>query len=106
MALAIKVLEDQQLSALSRLFSSSLIKELSKKGQSPLFARLAKESSVLKLTSANDPVSNLFDAAFALLKKKNYRHEYICRNCTSSCSRQRDRRSIYCWRQTAVAGWA
>ena len=84
MALAIKVLEDQQLSALSRLFSSSLIKELSKKGQSPLFARLAKESSVLKLTSANDPVSNLFDAAFALLKKKNYRHEYICRNCTSS----------------------
>lgn len=77
MSVAYKVLEDQQLSAVSRLFSSSLIRELSKKGKSSLFARLAKESSVLDLTNSDDSVGHLFDAAFSLLKRKNYRHEYI-----------------------------
>lgn len=77
MAIAHKVLEDQQLSAVSRLFSSGLIRELAKKGKSPLFARLAKESSVLELTKNDDLVRNLFDAAFSLLKRRNHRHEYI-----------------------------
>ncbi|CAA0114100.1 Uncharacterised protein [Halioglobus japonicus] len=77
MSIASKVLEDQQLSAVSRLFSSGLIRELARKGRSSLFARLAKESSVLELTSSDDLVRNLFDAAFSLLKRKNYRHEYI-----------------------------
>lgn len=72
-----KVLESQQLSAVSRLFSSNLIRELAKKGRSPLFARLANESSLLELTSSQDLVRNFFDAAFSLLKRKNYRHEYI-----------------------------
>lgn len=77
MSIAYKTLEDQQLSAISRLFSSGLIRELARKGRSPLFARLAQESSVLDLTRSDDLVRNLFDAAFSLLKRKNYRHEYI-----------------------------
>lgn len=77
MPLANKVLENHQLSAVSRLFSSSLIRELARKGRSPQFARLAKESSLLETTSSDEPIRSLFDSAFTLLKKKNYRHEYI-----------------------------
>ncbi len=77
MMLVSKTLEDQQLSAVSRLFSSGLIRELARTGRSPLLARLAKESSVLELVSSDEPVRKLFDSAFSLLKRKNYRHEYI-----------------------------
>lgn len=72
-----KVLGNQQLSAVSRLFSPSLFRELVKHGRSPLFARLANEASTLELTAPDEKVRNLFDAAFGLLKKKSYRHEYI-----------------------------
>ena len=77
MSTANKALENQQLSAISRLFSPSLIRELARKGQSPLFARLANEAYSLKLVTPHDLVRNLFDSAFALLKKKCHRHEYI-----------------------------
>ena len=71
MSLAYKVLENHQLSAVSRLFSASLIRELARKGRSPLFARLANESSLLEMIAPHDPVRNLFDSAFSLLKRKN-----------------------------------
>jgi len=77
MSLTNKMLENHQLSAVSRLFSASVIRELASKGRSPLFARLADESSLLELASPQDLVRNLFDSAFSLLKNKNYRHEYI-----------------------------
>lgn len=77
MSLASKVLENSQLSAVSRLFSASLMRELARTGRSPLFARLASESSLLDITAHDEPVRNLFDSAFSLLKRKNYRHEYI-----------------------------
>jgi hypothetical protein len=71
------VLENNQLSSISRLFSPSLIRELARKGRSPLFARLAAETQLLEFSSLQAPVRNLFDSAFSLLKRKNYRHEYI-----------------------------
>lgn len=78
MSLAHKALENHQLSAVSRLFSATLIRELARKGRSPLFARLANESSLLEaISSKEDPIRNIFDSAFSLMKKKNYRHEYI-----------------------------
>lgn len=77
MLVASKVLETSQLAAVSRLFSASLMRELARNGRSPLFARLANESSLLDMTSPSEPVRNLFDLAFSLLKRKNYRHEYI-----------------------------
>ena len=77
MLLASKVLENSQLSAVSRLFSASLFRELARKGRSPLFARLANESSLLDVTTTDEPIRNLFDSAYSLLKRKNYRHEYI-----------------------------
>lgn len=77
MSLAHKTLENHQLYAVARLFSASLIRELARKGRSSLFARLANESSLLDLAPAQASVRDLFDSAFSLLKRKNYRHEYI-----------------------------
>jgi hypothetical protein len=67
----------EQLAAISRLFSSSVLRELARRGRSPLFARLAKQSRLLTPIPAATYVHSLFDAAFALLKREGYRHEYI-----------------------------
>jgi hypothetical protein len=66
-----------QLAAISRLFSSSVVREMARKGRSPLFARLAAQSQLLGPISRSERVYALFDAAFALLKHVGYRHEYI-----------------------------
>src|ERR1700722_10142524 len=70
-------LATDQLAAISRLFSSSVVQEMAKKGRSPLFARLASQSRLPILLSPSACVSALFDAAFVLLKREGYRHEYI-----------------------------
>jgi hypothetical protein len=72
-----RVLATEQLAAISRLFSSSVVQEMAKKGRSPLFARLAIQSRLYRFMSPSACVSALFDAAFALLKREGYRHEYI-----------------------------
>ena len=70
-------LATDQLAAISRLFSSSVVREMSRKGRSPLFARLATQSQLLRSISLSDRVCTLFEAAFSLLKREGYRHEYI-----------------------------
>lgn len=65
------------LAAISRLFSSSVIREMARKGESPLFARLAIESCLLETLPTHAPVGSVFEAAFSLLKREGYRHEYI-----------------------------
>ena len=70
-------LATDQLAATSRLFSSCVVRELATKGKSPLFARLAAQSQLLGSISRSERVYDLFDAAFALLKRVGYRHEYI-----------------------------
>ncbi len=70
-------LATDQLAAVSRLFSSCVVRELATKGKSPLFARLAAQSQLLGTISRTERVFDLFDAAFALLKRVGYRHEYI-----------------------------
>jgi len=66
-----------QLAAISRLFSSSVIREMARKGKSPLFARLATQSLLADSLSASQCVYSLFDIAFSLLQRKGNRHEYI-----------------------------
>lgn len=66
-----------QISAISRLFSSSVIRELARNGKSPLFARLAREALAESRTLATRQVYAFFDAAFEILKKADCRHEYI-----------------------------
>jgi hypothetical protein len=67
----------EQLAAVSRLFSSSVLQEMARKGKSPLFARLAAQSRLLDCVSSREPVYRLFDAAFSMLMREGYRHEYI-----------------------------
>ncbi|HMD71367.1 MAG TPA: sce7726 family protein [Bryobacteraceae bacterium] len=66
-----------QLAAISRLFSSSVIREMASKGKSPLFARLARQSLLVDSPSGSQPVYSLFGSAFSLLEKEGYRDEYI-----------------------------
>ncbi len=70
-------LATDQLAAASRLFSSTVVREMARRGRSPLFARLASQSQLLGSFSRSERVCTLFDAAFALLKHVGYRHEYI-----------------------------
>jgi hypothetical protein len=72
-----KELPTGQLAAISRFFSSSVIREMARTGKSPIFARLARESHLLDSFSLSDRVYTLFEAAFSLLKREGYRHEYI-----------------------------
>lgn len=70
-------LASDQLAAVSRLFASSVVQEMARRGRSPLFARLAKQSKLLGSLSSDQHVHNLFDAAFTLLRREGFRHEYI-----------------------------
>jgi hypothetical protein len=72
-------LASDQLAAISRLFSSTVIREMARKGKSPLFARLASQSLLVHSLTPSDRVYHLFDSAFGLLKRKGYRDEYIYR---------------------------
>src|ERR1700740_2340748 len=76
-AKGIDELTADQLAAISRLFSSSVIREMARKGKSPLFARLANQSLLRSSLPGCTPVHSLFEAAFSLLKREGYRHEYI-----------------------------
>jgi hypothetical protein len=69
--------QTEQLAAISRLFSSSVVREMARRGKSPLFARLASQSLLLTSLPAYAPVRNLFEKAFSILKREGCRHEYI-----------------------------
>lgn len=66
-------------SAISRLFSSSVYRQLAEKGRSPLFARLLNDSGLLNSSTTFGNVSGVFDAAFACLRKSGQRDEYVYR---------------------------
>lgn len=69
-----------QLSALSRLFSPGVFRQMAGKGHSPLFARLLAESRLFSEDSLKlETVSSAFDTAFALLRKSGKRDEYVYR---------------------------
>ncbi len=69
--------KDIRATSVSRFFSSSLIKELARKGHSPLFARLLHESGLMSHLKSDDTVASAFDRAFDFLKYKGHRHEYV-----------------------------
>ncbi|MDC6285463.1 sce7726 family protein [Ralstonia nicotianae] len=74
------LLDATLLSALSRLFSAGVFRELAGKGRSPLFAELLAQTGLLgsKRTS-KETVASAFDAAFACLRKAGTRDEYVYR---------------------------
>lgn len=66
-----------QLSALSRLFSSGVFREMARKGRSGLFARLFTQTGIAG--SSGQTVGDAFDSAFAVLRRSGLRDEYAYR---------------------------
>ena len=64
-------------SAYSRLFSSSVFREMASKGKSALFARLINQSLIPNGFGTEAKVGEVFDAAFERLRVVNCRDEYI-----------------------------
>lgn len=63
-------LASEQLAAISRLFSSSVIREMARKGKSSLFARLARKSLLVDSRTERQLVYSLFENAFAFLSER------------------------------------
>lgn len=72
-----------QLSALTRLFSAAVFREMAKKGQSGLFRRLLEQTELIKDTGQHMTVGDTFDSAFDMLKITGNRDEYIYRAAIS-----------------------
>lgn len=72
-----------QLSALTRLFSATVFREMAKKGRSALFSRLLKETGLVDQVGLNATVGETFDFAFNILKIAGHRDEYIYRAAVS-----------------------
>lgn len=68
-----------QLSAMTRLFSSSVFREMAKKGRSPLFSRLLGIADLSARCGAGVTVGHAFDSAFDILKTAGLRDEYVYR---------------------------
>jgi len=71
------VIACKRLFALSRLFSSSVFRELAGKGRSAAFARLVHEAAVLPRSLERARVRDVFDLAFRTLMQRGMRDEYI-----------------------------
>jgi hypothetical protein len=68
-----------QLSALTRLFSAAVFREMAKRGRSGLFRRLVAESDLSDHCETAATVGDAFDSAFDILKVAGQRHEYVYR---------------------------
>ncbi len=78
-----KINELKKLPTLTRLFSTAVFKEMAKKGQSALFARLLKETGIVDQLDPNATVGEAFDFAFNILKVAGHRDEYVYRAAVS-----------------------
>ncbi len=74
-----KTRSSAQLSALTRLFSVAVFREMAKKGQSGLFQRLIGQTELIDHVGQCATVGDAFDAAFDVLKIAGHRDEYIYR---------------------------
>lgn len=68
-----------ELSAITRLFSSAVFRELARKGRSALFRRLIEMTDLPERCDSHATVGAAFDLAFKLLKVDGQRDEYIYR---------------------------
>ncbi|MEG3638571.1 sce7726 family protein [Magnetococcus sp. PR-3] len=75
--------EQSELSALTRLFSSAVFRELAEKGRSPMFVRLLDQLDFLDYSNQEISVGDLFELAFSELKKFGCRDEYIYRSAVT-----------------------
>lgn len=69
-----------QLSAMTRIFSSAVFREMAKKGRSPLFARLFELTGLSDQFVGESTVGEAFDSTFAILRAEGRRDEYVYRS--------------------------
>lgn len=67
----------QTTTAISRLFSAKVIREIARNGKSSTFAQLLHESGLEDSFSPWQPISDVFDEAFIYSKDSSHRHEYV-----------------------------
>lgn len=72
-----------QLSALTRLFSAAVFREMAKRGRSGAFRRLLEQSCLIEHVRPHLTVGDAFDSAFDILKIEGHRDEYIYRAAIS-----------------------
>jgi hypothetical protein len=72
-----------QLSALTRLFSAAVFREMAKTGRSGLFRRLLEQTNLIEHVGYRATVGDTFDSAFEILKVAGHRDEYIYRAAIS-----------------------
>ncbi|MBX9727325.1 MAG: sce7726 family protein [Sphingopyxis sp.] len=77
------IFSSPQLSALTRLFSATVFREMAKKGRSGLFRRLIEQTDLNPRADSRGTVGDAFDAAFDILKTAGHRDEYIYRAAIS-----------------------
>lgn len=78
-----KIYSAAQLSALTRLFSATVFREMAKNGRSGLFRRLLEQTDLLEHAGTRATVGDMFDSAFEILKVAGHRDEYIYRAAIS-----------------------
>lgn len=69
----------QELSALARLFSARVFRDMATKGKSSLFRRLIEQTNLVARVGPNATVGDTFDSAFDLLNVAGHRNEYVYR---------------------------
>jgi hypothetical protein len=72
-------LDKNEASALSRLFSAAVLRELGQGARSPLFTRLAGQTRLAVGVTPEATVGAGFDEAFELLSKSRFRGDYVYR---------------------------
>lgn len=80
---SMKIYSASQLSALARLFSAAVFREMAKKGQSGLFRRLLGQTDLIEHAGPHATVGDTFDSAFEILQVAGHRDEYIYRAAVS-----------------------
>lgn len=78
-----KIHSTAQLSALTRLFSATVFREMATKGRSGLFCRLLGQTDLIEHVGPYATVGDTFDSAFDILKIEGHRDEYIYRAAIS-----------------------
>jgi hypothetical protein len=66
-----------QLTALSRLFSPGVFRDIARNGQSATFSRLCRQAGLTE--TPGNTVADAFENAFAILRRTGYRDEYVYR---------------------------
>ncbi|MFF1540685.1 sce7726 family protein [Microbacterium sp. NPDC058269] len=69
-----------ELAASTRMFSSTVIRELGQTGQSGLLSRLLEQSGIARTLHSSSTVGDAFDQAFKILRRLGNRDEYVYRS--------------------------